>query len=124
MAIRDTMRAAAARYVRDGEVVQSVFIGQTASQYLVGLNRAITFLPARNRYRIIAATTERIIVIDTGAHILGKKSLMMELPRSTRLGPPKGMWHAFTLGSEKIRVHRRFFADIQAADARAVAVPA
>ncbi|MEP7025465.1 MAG: hypothetical protein ABJB47_17045 [Actinomycetota bacterium] len=122
MAIRDTMRAAAARYVRDGEVVQSVFIGQTEHPYIVGLSRAITILPVRNRYRIIAATTERIIVIDTGAHILGQKSLMLELPRSTRLGPAKGLWHAFALGSEKIRVHRRFFADIQAADSSAVAV--
>jgi hypothetical protein len=45
-----------------------------------------------------------------------------ELPRATRLGPPSGLWHVVPAGDEKLRVHRRFFKDIEAADT-AVARP-
>lgn len=42
----------------------------------------------------------------------------MELPRGAELGPVgKGIWHTVTVGDEKIRVHRRFFKDLKAADA-------
>jgi hypothetical protein len=43
--------------------------------------------------------------------------VVAELPRSTRLGPVTGLWHEIPVGSEMMRVHRRFFADIDTADA-------
>lgn len=47
----------------------------------------------------------------------GETSTVFELPRSTRLGPPTGLlWHVIPVGKEKLRVHRRFFKDIRAAD--------
>ena len=44
------------------------------------------------------------------------RGVVMELPRSTRLGPAAGIWHRIPAGSETLRVHRRFFKDIEAAD--------
>ena len=42
--------------------------------------------------------------------------MITELPRSTRLGPAAGLWHQIPLGRETLRVHRRFFKDIETAD--------
>ena len=50
------------------------------------------------------------------------RGVVTELPRSTRLGPGTGMWHRIPAGSETLRVHRRFFKDLDAADS--VATPA
>lgn len=46
--------------------------------------------------------------------------MVAELPRSTRLGPASGVWHVIPAGAEKLRVHRRFFKGIEAADAPTV----
>jgi hypothetical protein len=35
---------------------------------------------------------------------------------STRLGPPSGLWHVIPAAGENLRVHRRFFKDIETAD--------
>jgi hypothetical protein len=117
MAVRDAMRQAATPHLRDEESLQAVFMGQTASQYLVGLSKAIPLIPVRNAYRIFAVTPQRIIAIESSASVRGKRTVLTELPRSTRLGPAKGLWHAFPLGGDTIHVHRRFFKDIAAADA-------
>ena len=42
--------------------------------------------------------------------------MVTELPRSTRLGPGTGVWHRVPAGGETLRVHRRFFKDLEAAD--------
>ena len=44
------------------------------------------------------------------------RGVVTELPRSTRLGPGSGVWHRVPAGNEKLRVHRRFFKDMDAAD--------
>jgi hypothetical protein len=48
------------------------------------------------------------------------RGVVTELPRSTRLGPGSGVWHQVPAGNEKLRVHRRFYKDMETAD-RAVA---
>ena len=50
------------------------------------------------------------------------RGVVTELPGSTRLRPGTGMWHRIPAGSETLRVHRRFFKDLDAADS--VATPA
>jgi hypothetical protein len=35
------------------------------------------------------------------------------------MGPGTGLWHQIPVGSENLRVHRRFFKDIESADATA-----
>jgi len=116
MALRDSMRESAAQYLRPGEPIQEVIGAQTASQYLAGLTGIFVFL-SLNKYRIIAVTPDRIVVLDAGKTSMKKaRGVVTELPRSTRLGPPTGMWHRIPAGQETLRVHRRFFKDIEAAD--------
>jgi hypothetical protein len=116
MALRDTMRTSAAQYLQPGEPIQAVIGAQTASQFLAALTGIFIFL-GLNRYRILAVTPTRIVVLDAGKVSMSKaRGVVTELPRSTRLGPATGLWHQIPAGQETLRVHRRFFKDIEAAD--------
>ncbi|MGH3149757.1 MAG: hypothetical protein ACRDOB_03375 [Streptosporangiaceae bacterium] len=116
MTLRSAMHDTVAPFLRPGEPVQAVFAAQTASPLLAGLNGVFVFL-AFNRYRIVAVTPARILVLDTGkAGIKTARGLVTELPRSTRLGPATGLWYQIPAGKETLRVHRRFFKDIETAD--------
>ncbi len=93
MALRDSMRDSAASYLQPGETVQAVFGAQTASQWLAALTGIFVFL-GLNRYRIFVVTPQRILVLDAGKTGMKKaKSVVMELPRATRLGPATGLWY-------------------------------
>ena len=110
------MRESAAQYLRPGEPIQAVIGAQTASQWLAGLTGIFVFL-GLNHYRILAVTPSRIVVLDAGqSSMKTARGVVTELPRSTRLGPGTGVWHQVQVGREKLRIHRRFFKDIQAAD--------
>ena len=116
MALRDSMRDSAAPYLRPGEPVQVVIGAQTASQWLAALTGFFVFL-GFNRYRILAVTPTRILVLDAGKTSMKEaRGVVLELPRTTRLGPGTGLWHRIPAGHETLRVHRRFFADIETAD--------
>ncbi len=122
MALRDSMRSSAAQYLRPGETVQAVFGAQTASQWLAALTGFFVFL-GLNRYRIFVVTPQRVLVLDAGKSSMKKaRGVVAELPRSTRLGPASGMWHVIAVDGEKLRVHRRFFKDIEIADSETAAV--
>jgi hypothetical protein len=121
MALRDTMRDSAAQFLQPGEQVQTVIGAQTASQRLAALTGVFVFL-GLNKYRILAVTPGRILVLDAGKTSMKRaRGVVMELPRSTRLGPGTGLWHRIPAGSETLRVHRRFFKDIETADSVAAA---
>jgi hypothetical protein len=121
VALRDSMRESAAQYVRPGETIQAVIGAQTASQWLAALTGFLVVL-GLNHYRILAVTLARILVLDAGKTSMKRaRGVVTELPRSTRLGPGTGMWHQIPAGQETLRVHRRFFKDIEAADTAAVA---
>jgi hypothetical protein len=116
VALRDSMRDSAVQYLAPGEPVQAIIGAQTASQWVAGLAGVFVFL-GLNRYRILAVTPSRIVVLDSGKTSMKKaRGVVTELPRSTRLGPGTGLWHQIPAGTEKLRVHRRFFKDIDAAD--------
>lgn len=116
MALRDSMRDSAAAYLRPGETVQAVLGAQTASQLVAAVSGVFLFL-GLNRYRIIAVTSQRVLILDTGrASMKTAHGVVAELPRSTRLGPPSGLWHVIPAAGENLRVHRRFFKDIEIAD--------
>jgi hypothetical protein len=122
MALRDTMRSSASKFLQPGEPIQAVIGAQTASQWLAALTGIFVFL-GLNRYRILAVTPNRIVVLDAGrVRMSTARGIVMELPRSTRLGPGTGMWHKIPAGDETLRVHRRFFKDLEAADNIAAAV--
>ena len=84
MALRDTMCSSAAQYLQPDEPIQAVIGAQTASQWLAALTGIFVFL-GLNRYRILAVTPNRIVVLDPA-------------------------------GQETLRVHRRFFRDLDVAD--------
>jgi hypothetical protein len=116
MALRDKLRKSAADYLPPGEPVQAIFPAQTASQWKV-VATGFIFFPLINRYRIVAVTPQRIVVLDAGRSSMKKaKGVVMELPRATRLGPGKGMWHVVPAGQEQLHVHRAYFKDLAAAD--------
>jgi hypothetical protein len=116
LTLRDSMRDSAAQYLRPGEPVQAVIGAQTASQWLAALTGVFVFL-GLNRYRILAVTPTRILVLDAGKVSMKKaRGVVTELPRSTRLGPGTGLWHRIPAGGENLRVHRRFFKDLETAD--------
>jgi hypothetical protein len=117
MAIRDDMLSSSAQYLQPGESAEAVFGAQTMSQYLFLLTGVIGFL-ILNKYRIVLVTQQRILVLDAGSMGMKKaRGVVTELPRSTRLGPTSGVWHAIPANGETLRVHRRFFKDIATADA-------
>ena len=116
MSLRDAMRDSAAPYLEPGEPVQAVIGAQTASQWLAAITGVFVFL-SFNHYRILAVTPTRIVVLDAGKVSFKKaRGVVTELPRSTRLGPATGLWHQIPAGQETLRVHRRFFKDIETAD--------
>ena len=116
MALRDTMRSTAAQFLQPGEQIQAVIGAQTASQWVAALTGVFLFL-GLNRYRILAVTPTRIVVLDAGKASMAKaRGVVTELPRSTRLGPGTGIWHKIPAGEETLRVHRRFFKDLETAD--------
>jgi hypothetical protein len=119
MAVRDAMRATAAQFVEPGETIQQVIGAQTVSPMIgpfFGLIGTVISIFV-NRYRIVAVTDQRILVLDTGKLALTKaRAVVTELPRSTRLGPPTGLTHTIETPTGKIRVRRPFFKDIKAAD--------
>jgi len=117
MALREKMRDSSAQYLEPGETTEAVFGAQTVSQYLFALTGGIIFY-SMNRYRMVVVTPRRILVLDTGKFGLGKaRGIVAELPRATQLGPASGVWHVIPVNGERLHVHRRFFKDIQSADA-------
>ena len=124
MALRDTIRTSVQPFLAPGEELQEVVPAQTHSNYLAALSGVLFFL-SLNRYRILAVTSHRIIVLDAGKFSFKKaKSAVGEAPRQTVMGPGSGIWHVVPINGEKLRVHRRFFKDIAAADARLGVTPA
>lgn len=115
--MHDSMRRAAAVFLRPGETIHTVFGAMTYSALKAAATDELGI--RGNQYRIFAVTSARILVLDAvDLRWKGAKDVVAELPRSTQLGPPTGLlWHVIRVGEEKLRVHRRFFRDIRAADA-------
>ncbi len=117
MSLRDAMLNSSAQYLEPGETAEAVFGAQTVSQYLFLLTGGIIFL-SMNRYRIVAVTPQRILVLDAGKlGMRNARGVIAELPRATQLGPASGVWHVIPVNGERLHVHRRFFKDIRTADA-------
>jgi hypothetical protein len=118
MALRDKIAEAVRPFLEQGEQVQAAFPAQTASQWLA-LAGWIPFVMT-NQYRCIVATDRRILVLDAGKMNWAKpRSVLRTLPRSTRIGPASGLWYRTNHLGEDLRISKRFFAEIEAADAHA-----
>lgn len=119
MKLRDKITANAQPHLQDDEQVQTAFVGQTHSQWLV--LAGILPLIILNRYRTVVVTDRRILVCDSGALSTTKANeVLRELPRSTTIGPATGkLWYRSETLGETVRIHKRFWSDIAEADAQA-----
>ena len=76
-----------------GETVQAVPGARTARQVLAAISGFFMFLHL-NRYRIIVIIPQRVLILDAGPDSMRTaRGVAAGLPRSTRLGPPSGLWH-------------------------------
>jgi hypothetical protein len=118
IAMRDRISEKAAPYLQPGEVIQDAFAGQAASPFWSLLSYWIVII--KNAYRAVVVTDRRIIVFQSSRWGYSNiKSVKRELPRATRLGPPQGtVWYKTEVLGELLYIHRRFFKDIEAADAK------
>jgi hypothetical protein len=118
LTLRDKIRSNAAQYLQPGETIQSVFAGQTVSPYWSLLSYWIILL--RDCYRVVVVTDRRILVCKTGRFsVTPVKSVLSELPRTTRIGPAHGFWYRCDTLGEHLYVHKRFHKDVAAADGAA-----
>jgi hypothetical protein len=116
MAIRDKLRSNAAHLLQPGETIQAVFCAQTVSQYFALISVWIIVLS--NAYRVVVVTDRRIMVCRSGRFtVTPVKAIETELPRSTRIGDPSGLWWPCTTLGRKLYVNRRFHKDVREADA-------
>jgi hypothetical protein len=106
MGLRKRIRRQAASHLNPGETIQAVF--PTGTQYRLDC--------------IVVVTSRRILVFQSSRVIFKIKSLKKELPRNTRLGPTHGRnnhgngYACPALGPHQY-IYRRWFADVEAADA-------
>ncbi len=115
MAIRDTLRSNVQPHLQPGETVQSVFCGQTTSQWFALIS--IWIIIVSNAYRVVAVTDRRIIVFRSGRfRMTPVKGVVAEFPRGTRIGPASGLWYKCENLGERLYIHKRFHKDVVAAD--------
>ena len=118
MAIREKMRNRAAPLLQPGETVQVVFCAQTVSA------RSAWKIIISKGYRVVVVTNRRILVCRAGRLRPGNvKGVERELPRTTRLGEPNGLWWPCDSLGGRLYVHRRFHKDVRTADAELAGAP-
>jgi len=113
--IRDKIIENTTQFLAPGETVQAVIPGQTFSGWWGVLTYFFVF---SNRFHVALVTDQRILVLDAGKWSMGTpKEVLLELPRTTQIGPASGLWWKCTTLGDKLYVHRRFHKDVEAADA-------
>jgi hypothetical protein len=116
MTIEADLWTAASAHLEPGEQIQAVFPAlRSAPWKLFGVDGV-------HNYAVVA-TDRRIAVFRTSKWKLSTvDALLDELPRSHRFGAPGGALYAkIRLGTVDAWVHRRFWGQVQAADAGAPA---
>lgn len=115
MAIRDKFKANAASFLEPGEQIQEAFGAQSASPWLAIIS--VWLIVMKNPYRVVVATDRRLLVLQAGRFQTTKViGLVRELPRTTKIGPPSGLWYVTDSLGEKLWIHKRYAKDIEAAD--------
>ena len=121
MALRDKLRQRVAGGLEPGEQVQQVFMTQTGlSPLLVPLIGAL-IAALVNKYYVIAVTDRGVLMFRASKLMPSKvkNTTPVRLPRSSGFGAQEKMvWGILMLNNEKHYLHRRFFADVAAADAQ------
>lgn len=98
-----------------GEELQVVFGAQTVSPYSMSL--LFIYFVFKNKYRVVAVTNRRILVCDSGRmKATAAKEVVQELPRTTEIGPARGLWYRCDSLGPTLHVHKRYHRDITTAD--------
>ncbi|MHB8342512.1 MAG: hypothetical protein ACYDB7_15280 [Mycobacteriales bacterium] len=123
MSLREKLHERAQPLLEPGEVVQQAFLAQAGpNPSLAILTWLVMFF---TEYRIVVTTDRAVVVLLAGRMTPSKpQSVLLRLPRSTVLGPvSRALWSPIALPGKRTWVHRRFYADVRAADAAAAAPP-
>lgn len=129
MALQEKLKSRTAPYLEPGEEVRQVFMAESGAPpwlffgILLGLGALVVIWLMRP---LIIAVTDRSVVVlrATRFRVAAPKELVARLPRQTRLGPVNGkLWAKLDLAGQRVWVHRRFFKEVQAADAPLLAPP-
>jgi len=115
MALRDKLRSNAQPHLRPGEVVQEAFLAQTMSGWFALISPLVLALVSG--MRVVVCTDQRILICTGGRLVPSKiKGVRSEMPRSTRMGPPNGLWYRCESLDTPLYIHRRFHGDVRRAD--------
>lgn len=127
MGERDKLIERASRFLEPDEQVQAIF-GARAKNH--GIWTWIPFNPFSRRfnYRTVVATDRRYLILDSGSGPGRARKVLRELPRAVRMGTPESGKKWFTVkalgeGLDRPRVHKRYYSELQAADAAAHDAP-
>jgi hypothetical protein len=115
MSVRDKLIERTQPMLPD-EQIQQIFPAQSgASPWLSGIVGLLgqTFV----RRRIVAVTDKGIVVFDANFNGTTPKDVLRRLPRTTKIGPFKGIWSPINVGDEKTWSHAKFRKEVEAADA-------
>lgn len=103
----DTIIKKASAHLAPGEVVHGGFAGQKTIRNRLG----------DGGYRVVVATERRFLVFQSGTFSQTTiKRLIEESPREQRLGEPTGLFYNVTVGTETMKVNRRYFDQLRAID--------
>lgn len=117
-ALREKLAARVQPLLEPGERVEQVFLAQSGPNPNVIL---LTYLALFfNKYHVIAVTDRAVVVFSAGLWRQSfPKAVVTRLARNTLLGPSSGaLWSRINVpGKKSTWVHRRFYRDVDAADA-------
>ena len=122
MSMRKDLIEHSTGFLPPGSQIRQAFICQSAPNFGYFL---ITYLTGLTvfwiDYRLVVISQDAIYVLDSTKASGGAKpkSLLVTMPRHTQLGPVTGRWGQLNLLGERHWVHKRFHADIVAADREA-----
>lgn len=116
--VREQLIERSQPFLEEGEVIQAIFPAQVGMS--PGLALVSIFLVAFNRGVLVVATDRSIVILDTGSRASRiPRGVRASRPRSTILGPVTGsLWTRLNL-PERTYVHRRYYDEVEAADALA-----
>jgi hypothetical protein len=116
VAVRDALKEKVQPYLGPGETINSIFVAQTTNPWLLVISYWIMFM--KDSFRVVAVTDRRILVCSTGRMSAKEvKGVLRELPRSTTIGPAKGLWCKTDALGERMWVAKKFHKDVNQADA-------
>jgi len=118
MGVREKVRENAQKIIQPGETIQAVIPVQTVNPYWSILSYWIIIFS--NAYRNVIVTDRRILICGTGRLSTTQvKDILREVPRQTKIGPGEGLWYKTESLGETMFINRRYFNDIEVADAGA-----